>query len=267
MLASHPYADGSNTPRTKLSVVAFVDVLGFVQRTSEAYASGTAPQLLVDIRTALQRAFCHVEPHTDVGRPLWSIAAFTDNIVLGRPISDDGEGELGVTMMKLSRFQLEMVRAGFFVRGGVTVGQLYMDGQFVFGDGLIEAHRLESTVARDPRIVLSTSARDYLNQHMSYYGGPAGSPQYDEVLLDADRQWFLNYLEALNRTEEELPPDIDGIRQHKERIEAALSTYASTPPIWSKYAWVAGYHDWFCAEYPRAFGPGYTVDGTARVDC
>jgi hypothetical protein len=41
------------------------------------------------------------------------------------------------------------------VRGGATVGNLYHSNGIVFGDALIEAYRLESSVAVYPRVVLS----------------------------------------------------------------------------------------------------------------
>lgn len=40
------------------------------------------------------------------------------------------------------------------VRGGITAGKLYVDGDRVFGPALVEAYLLEDKCAKDPRIII-----------------------------------------------------------------------------------------------------------------
>lgn len=74
--------------------------------------------------------------------------------MIGYPIHTDGEIELGNAFSDLSYFQMIMSMEGFFIRGGIAIGDLYMDEITVFGSGLMEAYQAETTLARDPRIVL-----------------------------------------------------------------------------------------------------------------
>ena len=46
---------------------------------------------------------------------------------------------------------------GFFVRGAVVKGRLYHDSSMVFGEAQVQAFKLESTVVRYPRIMVTRS--------------------------------------------------------------------------------------------------------------
>ena len=43
-------------------------------------------------------------------------------------------------------------------------------------------------------------------------------------------------------------------------VEAKLTLHVSNPPIWSKYAWVAGYHNYFCDLHPEHFEAEHRID-------
>ena len=139
-----------------------------------------------------------------------------------------------------------MTTAGFFVRGGVSIGQLYMDENIVFGPALIDAYAAEQSHARDPRIVLTPAAVSAVKRHLTYYARPHDAPQTREFFLDSDGQCFINYLEAI--VPEVDGPDLRTLRRHKRQVQKMLRRYRTRPPIWSKYAWVAGYHNFFCRQ-------------------
>lgn len=140
-----------------------------------------------------------------------------------------------------------MVNRGFFVRGGIAIGELYIDEDIVFGDALLEAHRIESEVARDPRIVLSGTIGPYLQMHALSYSDLQEFPHTQTLLIDADGQLFLNYLGA---TFDEDPegPDIAAIEAHRASVTSMLDLHKATPAIWAKYAWVGHYHNFICDE-------------------
>jgi hypothetical protein len=261
----NPYVQQGKPPTTRKSVVAFLDVLGFTQSMRLAYAGGDAAQLLTSFRSALDDAYERFQgkeweriigpekaaTETDA----WHVKAFTDNIVIGYPVhprEPDAEAELGSLLLAIRDYQLEMTVRGFFLRGGVSIGELYMDDEIVFGDALIEAYETEQTAARDPRIVVSKSAQAHVRQHFGFYGHPADSPHNEVLLKDVDGQLFVNYLGAAYDEEPELP-DWSKILQHQRAVEASLDKFKENPPIWSKYAWVANYHNFLCQEQGGRF--------------
>ncbi|MEK6408620.1 MAG: hypothetical protein AABN34_16960 [Acidobacteriota bacterium] len=270
----NPYqrnADGAAV--TRKSVVAFLDVLGFTTQMSQAYENATDADLLRDLRSALtsarDKAFPDLYPTTTEYPPayryreqveFWQVKAFTDNVIIGVPLSrpgDDAEGELGSLIQALCWYQLEMATRGFFVRGGIAIGDLYIDEDIVFGDALIEAHKIENEVARDPRIVLSPTLEPYIGIHFQYYGDPQESPHSQIWLEDADGQLFVNYL-GITYDENPEEPDLAAIEAHRGKVMSMLDKHKASPTIWGKYAWVANYHNFICEERGGPFLP-YTI--------
>jgi hypothetical protein len=222
--------------------------------------------LLGRLHKALQSSREHVDPNRfedavpRLGEKDFSaFRAFTDNIVIGEPIRGrgDGEVELGSVFRSLSYFQMVMVMEGFFVRGAIAIGQLYMDDIAVYGAGLIEAYEAETTLARDPRIVLAPSAQLAVNRHLEYYGRSSYAPQNRYLLRDSDGQYFVNYLDTL------IPEDgyfyENQLAAHKARVEEKLALFKSRPSVWVKYLWAANYHNYWCDQ-------NSCVDDSMKID-
>ena len=138
----------------------------------------------------------------------------------------------------------------------------YVDDVVVFGHALL-AHETESSTARDPRIVLAPSAVLALNTHLKYYQSPKDAPHTSLFLKDADGQIFLNYLYAVLYRIDDTGPDLDALLRHKSVVELRLIQYKPRPSIWSKYAWVAGYHNYFCDENSAWFDDSHRIDLSA----
>lgn len=248
-----PYVVAGKSSATRKSVVAVLDVLGFVDAMRSAYSTKNDAKLLVDFRSALTAAYQDFEDKASTKGSEFYVKAFTDNIVIGQPITfEDAEGELGSVMLSLREYQLEMTIRGFFVRGGVAIGELYMDDEIVYGDALIEAYDAEQNIARDPRVVMAKSAQSYIADQFKFYGEPAEAPHNQVLLRDVDGQLFLNYLGTIYDWEPEFPL-FSKLDQHRTVVESKLKEFANRPSIWSKYAWVAAYHDFLCQEQKGKF--------------
>lgn len=258
----HSYFQADGVPKTKNSVVVFCDILGFSDEMRKAYNEERADDLLIKLRSALTESYelLNYEPTTSIGFPkAYATKTFTDNIVIGFPIIRDGESEMGDAFFHLGSMQLKMVQSGFFIRGGIAIGELYIDNDIVFGNGLIDAYKAESQLARDPRIILAESAIEYLGMHLSYYAEVEYSPQYRDLLKDIDGQIFLNYLETILIAEDEIGPYYDELMKHKSIVEAKLDRFSSNPIYWSKYAWAANYHNYFCDQH-EYFDESHKID-------
>lgn len=259
----NPYVESDGTPKLRRSVVAFIDILGYMDLVKST-TSNDRQALLARLHKALNLSRQQVDPnHSDDtlqklrDKDFSAFRAFTDNIVIGQPIRDDGEIELGSVFDSVSYFQMLMTMEGFFVRGAIAIGDLYMDDIAVFGAGLIEAYEAETTLARDPRIVLSPSAQVAVNRHLEYYGRGAHAPQNRDLLRDSDGQYFVNYLDTL------IPEDgyfyEQELAAHKARIEEKLVLLRSRPSVWTKYLWAANYHNYWCDQ-------NSCVDSSMKID-
>lgn len=260
----NPYIGSNGTPELRRSVVAFIDILGYTDLVKSAKTRKENQDILDRLHKALKRSREHVDPNQSEDtllklsdKDFSAFRAFTDNIVIGQPIHSDGEIELGSVFHDLSYFQMLMTMEGFFVRGAIAIGDLYMDDIAVFGEGLIEAYEAETTLARDPRIVLAPSAQAAVNRHLEYYGRGSHAPQNRDLLRDSDGQYFINYLDTLI-------PENDyffekELSSHKARIEEKLALLRSRPPIWTKYLWAANYHNYWCDQ-------NSCVDASMKID-
>jgi hypothetical protein len=216
-------------------------------------------RLLRIVHKALKSALSHLKPSRKIiSTPLWAMKSFTDNIVLGWPVLDDAEVELGNVFYRSAYFQAALIKAGFFCRGAITVGPLYMDGSIVFGSALLDAYEAEVNLARDPRIILTPAAEKYVLSHVQYYSDPRESPQDAYLSRDADGLPFVDYLKIIY--EEEGPRPLAAIlKQHKHHIEERLRTHEREPRIWSKYLWCGRYHNHTCARF-HSHTAGLAID-------
>lgn len=229
--------DAAPRPTLSKQLCVFLDVLGSSLLAVDSRAS-----------TNLQRLHSAVElAHSVAMRKRraapYNVVTFTDNVVLGWPIADDPAAELAKTLREAAAYQYALTRFGFFVRGGLAVGGLYMHSEFVFGPALIEAYEQEHTVALQPRVVLSKGvvaiARGALRRKRP--------PRLRRLLaISGDGQIFINYLEIAReggRAE---------LLRHKQRVEDQLRRQTTSPRVWEKYRWLADYHNYYCqSNYPR----------------
>jgi hypothetical protein len=267
----NPYHTESASPGLRPSVLAFFDILGYSDMAKEAYEADAQAETLIKLHAALmggRKWLGEMELDEDFASAMnqafhkdrYAIKAFTDNIVIGWPIRDDAESELGEAFLKLVDFQFHMTVAGFFIRGGIAIGDAFVDDVVVFGNALTEAYEAETKIARDPRIVLAESVIEPLKTHIAYYNRPQSAPQTRALLRDADGQLFLNYLEAVLYAADDVGPAYGAFLEHKAAVESKLSQTKSRPAIWSKYAWVAGYHNYFCEMNEHLFDDTHKID-------
>ncbi len=263
MSESHYFSNGK--PVHRLSYCAFLDVLGFSARIADSYRDETHNDLLERFHGILARSIDKLKNAHDEYSLLY-YKSFTDNVVLAHPqYSDDMEAEFGPILDGISAYQLDMALNGFFIRGGLAVGQLFIDDNSAYGAALLEAHRLESNVAVNPVVVLCDKTMELVDRHVRYYSGES-APQFQDVLRGPDGRYFLNYLAACAEWDDDgdLQLDVASLRLHKQQIESSLEAYASVPAVFAKFAWLASYHNYFCdtvASHPQ-YDPALKVSAS-----
>jgi hypothetical protein len=139
-------------------LTAFIDFLGFSE------TSFADPERTTEILRTLQYiASYKSEPETlwegKKGQSRFRIvpatSTFSDHIVMSYPMSElrsitDETSHVALSLALIDlRNRVGMIAAsafplGFLIRGGITLGGLYHSAGVVFGEGLVEAYRLES---------------------------------------------------------------------------------------------------------------------------
>lgn len=252
------YFDKDDKPRLRMSYCVFMDILGFKCLVIDSFKRDDYQDLFEKFYRVISRETQNLNTYSNDKElhPPWEIKIFTDNIVLGYPVfSIENDIEFSDIVSAVAGYQLAMALEGFFLRGGLAVGDLFMDKITVYGPALLDAYHLESVSARDPRIVLSNSVYESVQNYASLYPEPQKSPHNRNVLIDPDGQAYINYLEGLVHEENnEETVDWANAKIHKLNIELKLKEYYSDAIIWPKYYWLANYHNYFCEKYSRYKG-------------
>ena len=132
-------------------VIAYIDMLGATSRIKSG--SENALLQLKQIYEQMIGVYSAGAMHEEHIKT----KVFSDNIIIARETSADAKTisiNLNQMISLAAAFQFRAIVSGWPVRGGITVGNLYMDDIFVWGTGLVRAYELESKIAVTPRIVI-----------------------------------------------------------------------------------------------------------------
>ena len=259
----NPYInDADKSPLLLRSAIAYIDVLGY----KDLIDSDTSRYNLKFYRDALNWAYESLEQFSEHAaannidlpdlKNKYEVRGFFDNLVIGYPIEGDRtEAVLETVFSLLAHVQLRMILDGYFLRGAISVGELHLDDTIVFGKGLLEAQAAEKDDACSPRIILTASATQQLNEHSVSMSSSISRYLY----RDTDKQIFLNYLENIMEAAPEGEPSYFELNTHKKIVENNLSKYIDRPKVLSKYLWVANYHNYYCEKYKKYFDDSYKI--------
>ncbi len=264
------YASRSNAPILVESFVLFIDSLGSQAVSRDlALQQQRLDQLSAGIAAARSRG----------GLPTFdsfaSTATFTDNIVVGFPVDATGVPPLSDAdstwavylraLLAAAGYQTELIRHGIFIRGGITVGPLWIDAHLVFGSGLLDAYRLEHESAVYPRVIVSDGFVEAGKSLVGQLWSAESEAWLDNLLIRGrDGRYFVNYLfdDQIQRAQTSaapgefgsvltvpVQPTADFLRVHRAAVGEGLLDNADNPHVYEKYLWAANYHNYFCQKY------------------
>lgn len=142
--------------------VAFLDILGFrdiVRSTADHPTSTEQSAELLEVLKSMGRRRRGTDVVIGDG---FNFQQFSDSVVMSANCSPAGLDHL---LNSIESLALQLLRKGLLLRGGIAKGQLYHDGNIVFGPAFLKAYELESVAANYPRIVLANSVYDDIQQY------------------------------------------------------------------------------------------------------
>ena len=141
-----------NTPY-KPALVAFMDILGFEALIKKL---DKQPQLQDSVYASLSKIHAIGKRLNDPRFPTvhdnLNVSVFSDCIAITCEME-----EMGHLFWTCGHLQADLLFSGILVRGGITYGKIVHEGNLLYGEGLIDAYRLESKAAIYPRIVFHPS--------------------------------------------------------------------------------------------------------------
>lgn len=112
---------------------------------------------------------------------------FSDNIIIAKKLSENTVDDVLTILSCVSNFLCAAVGDGvnWLVRGGITLGDFFIDDTIVWGPALVRAYELEDKVANYPRVLLDAPIINLLQSKKQ---------GLEFICIDSDGMAFLNYM-------------------------------------------------------------------------
>lgn len=186
----------NNALKTSEYFVAYVDILG----ASELMKKNDVV-FLKNLKTIFEDVLYNIKTFKDFKDINVDIKAriFSDNIIFAvkkTSCDKDDFTNLYFLTVCVADFQKRcLLEHSILLRGGLSVGQLCITDNFVFGSALVRAYFLESNIAIYPRIIID----DDLLSECRWIN------LYDDLkYIDFDGCYFVNYLTKLTDEEKDI---------------------------------------------------------------
>ena len=223
-------ADVKVTPH----IVVYIDFLGTGDKIQKENGEPALNEIYEIYHSALRYK---QRKKTELDFQKLKVKVFSDNILIAIPSPAINDlTSLQTILSFAASIQLKaFIEYNWLIRGGVSYGYLYLDEVFVWGDALLDAYRIESTVAKYPRIVISGDIISELDDE--------NINRLNICYDDSDGCYFLSYMEHSNMIKFE--GELDSLN---ERCQNLIKKYSSEPEILPKYIWLRDYHHHLCLK-------------------
>lgn len=185
----------------KLHFIVYLDILGVKNKINSEQSN----EYLQKIQKIYTQALELFEQYKNLGGGNeLKCKIFSDNIIFATEIYNQQYSgfcnninsvivtSLAIFTIFLYQYALE---EGFLIRGGMTVGDLFINDVFTYGKGLIRAYQLENEIAIFPRVILDEQVLKYIDKVNST--NLNGCKIYEN---DFDNYYYINYLSYLFKT-------------------------------------------------------------------
>lgn len=135
-------------------IVAYFDVLGWRSEIEQAANDARRIARIAMVPKIFSQGVSQIATQA----PGAHLTSFSDSVIVSAPYKAD---RLQSSLEGLATIQLGAAFAGFWLRGGITIGPLIHNEAFVFGPALNRAHELESRLAKYPRILIDRDIEEF----------------------------------------------------------------------------------------------------------
>jgi len=235
------------------SIVSYFDILGM--KTLLGDAGSDAGKVAEILQTTRRFSRPDIDAEEEFG---WTFVNFSDLVLRTVPILSEVnlKHRLGVVYYELSDLadiQVNLASKNVLIRGAVTLGDITVDRDLVFGPALATAYLLESKRAIFPRIIVDQlvlqglkklpvlRAHDY-KQEMAYIRRL--------IRRDVDGNWFVDYLRYALDNSDDYSQYGKFILHHRSLVLRQLSESGALDGRTregrnrrAKAAWLRSYHN------------------------
>jgi hypothetical protein len=229
----------------KDSLVTYVDLIGSSDLIESSEKNPSLIKTILD-RLKLFRESVGIGNlfHTTDSSAGYSFMSFSDLVVRTVPLVNGVSlvDALSRELFYLAVRQFELAKDGVWIRGGMCRKPIYINGEFVFGPGLVKAYLLERDWAIFPRIIVDRKLQEILQSNEAPF-------DWNDILRQGDEgAYFIDYLLWVASNGNAMYHKDDGdslvLNIHRKRIENELATIEErNPRIKQKIMWLCLYHN------------------------
>lgn len=228
-------------------LIAYIDFLGMTEKMQQQ-SSFESLQILKFILTRAKKNAAFISDINTINS--FEIKVFSDNVVIAQKIRTEKLADQIVSILNLiSLIQFEaFFQFDFPLRGGITIGELFIDDTVVWGTGLINAYRIENSLANYPRVLISDEVIEAYSKCEN-----SSINLFSLIKKDYDGVWFVDFLLAAPNLK--LIPEISASLYDKAKLHANEDLR-----VRQKFNWIISYFNSMCHTFrDRGDYEQYTV--------
>lgn len=216
-------------------IIAYLDFLGFTEKMKENNSYDSL-QILKYLLKGTRKVANHISNINKIEE--FDIKIFSDNIVIAQKVEQRKLRNQIISIVNLvGSVQFHaLMYFGFFIRGGITIGELSIDSTVVWGTGLIDAYNIENNLANYPRIILS---QRLLEEYDSCKQKSLNL--YALLKEDFDGLWFIDFLLA--------SPNLENIPNIAKELQEIIKSHAiKSDKVKQKINWLIAHFNASCRK-------------------
>ena len=173
-------------------IVAFLDFLGATEKMNNPAKND---KFLQEIYTVYNFANHILEKTKQEHHKTLKIKIFSDNIVIAQEINaTNNPGDVKKAYIDVEQFALMLYTNALLnnniIRGAISIGSLYMNNDFIFGEALLNAYSGESKIANYPRIIVEKEI--FVKSGINMWNTFNPPDEENIILRDMDGELYLN---------------------------------------------------------------------------
>lgn len=223
--------------------IAYFDVLGYeTHAKTDAETAKFAEKIseIIELQKTISYTSNEIQEIFKNEKSPIELKIFSDNFLL---YTEKSAYELATMTQALQRSM--STGHGIFIRGALYYGNLFVNSEFLVGNGLEKAYKLESQIAIYPRVLIDET---FFNATTEVRREAIKRLQKK----DFDGFFFLDYLQSPIKNkvfvESMIEEERNFVIAHCRQIKENLDTYKSNKRVLQKYLWCKNYHNQFCEE-------------------
>lgn len=170
--------------RTTECIVAFIDILG------------SSAMIMEDAEKSLEIVHSAYTESTELFKKIFkngkipSVKIFSDNIVIAVPRKNNSlESAFTAVAIMSAIIQVQFLNHELLTRGAICSGSYFADGMMVWGTALVNAYKLEESIAIYPRVIIDPALVGELG--LTIPDSPLRAKEW--VTQDEDQLFMINY--------------------------------------------------------------------------